>query len=297
MRRTVAVLLAFGVALVSAACSPAPPPTDTLRELQPALPVTATPTPATSTQDPMPTTTSGSPLELKVYFAYQEKMQPAIRKVPHTTAVLKASLTELLKGPTAAEKAKGLSSQIPAGTKLRAVTVSGNVAVVDLTGPFSSGGGTLSMTDRLAQIVYTATQFRGVDAVRFKIDGKLVDVFGGEGIVIDKPQKRADYEYASPAILLDTPAWGSTLSSPARLAGTSNVFEATHRVQIIDSAGKTVYDGVVTATSGTGTRGDWSITATFTPTQTGAGKVRVFDESAKDGSDENVVEVPVLLTK
>ena len=97
------------------------------------------------------------------------------------------------------------------------------------------------------------------------------------------------------------PEWrlvcGSTLISPARLAGTSNVFEATHRVQIVDAAGKVVYNGVVRATSGTGTRGDWSILAIFTPSKSGAGKVRLFDDSDKDGSPENVVEVPVILTK
>jgi hypothetical protein len=177
------------------------------------------------------------------------------------------------------------------------VIVSANVAVVDLTGAYSSGGGTLSMTSRLAQVVYTCTQFRGVDAVRLKMNGKFVEVFSGEGIIIDRAQTRAAYESVTPAILLDTPAWGSTLSSPARLAGTSDVFEATHRVQIVDGAGKVVYDGIVHASSGSGTRGYWSISARFAPYKAGAGKVRVFDGSAKDGSPQDVVEVPVLLRK
>lgn len=297
MHRTAAVLLALALALAGVACTPTPPPMPTHPEPPPTRPVTATPAPATSTQDPMPTATSGSPLKIKVYFAFQEKMQPVSRTVPHTTAVLKASLTALLSGPTAAQKAAGLSSQIPAGTKLRGVTIAANVAIVDLTNAYSSGGGTLSMTNRLAQIVFTCTQFKGVDAVRIKIDGKLVEVFGGEGIVIDKPQTRADYEYATPAILLDTPAWGATVSSPLRLAGTSNVFEAVHRVQIVDGGGAIVYDGVVTATSGTGTRGDWSAIAKFTPTKTGAGEVRMFNDSPKDGTPENVSKVPIFLTK
>ena len=39
------------------------------------------------------------------------------------------------------------------------------------TGPFESGGGTFSMTSRLAQVVYTATQFADFDEVIISIDG------------------------------------------------------------------------------------------------------------------------------
>ena len=88
--------------------------------------------------------------------------------------MLKASLTELLEGPECQPRSPGALKQIPAGTKLRGVSIAANVAIIDLTGAYSSGGGTLSMTNRLAQVVYTCTQFQGVDAVHFKIDGKVL---------------------------------------------------------------------------------------------------------------------------
>ena len=43
------------------------------------------------------------------------------------------------------------------------------------------------MASRLAQVVFTATQFSEVDSVLFKIDGEVVEVFSGEGIILDGP--------------------------------------------------------------------------------------------------------------
>ena len=82
------------------------------------------------------------------------------------------------------------------------------------------------MFTRLAQVVFTLTQFPTVDGVRFKLDGKLIDTLGGEGIIIDEPLDRDDYEDMSPAILVESPTVGATLRSPMRITGTANVFEA-----------------------------------------------------------------------
>jgi spore germination protein GerM len=52
---------------------------------------------------------------------------------------------------------------------------------------------------RLAQVVYTLMQFPSVKAVNFSLDGKPVTVFGSEGIVLDHPQERSDYEDVAPS--------------------------------------------------------------------------------------------------
>ena len=70
------------------------------------------------------------------------------------------------------------------------------------------------MLMRLAQVVFTLTQFPTVDGVNFKLDGKAIDVLGGEGIIIDHPMSRADYEDMSPAILVESPTVGNSVSSP-----------------------------------------------------------------------------------
>ncbi len=49
------------------------------------------------------------------------------------------------------------------------------------------------MQARLAQVVYTITQFPTVKGVVFSLDGEPIDVLGGEGIIIDQPLTRRDY--------------------------------------------------------------------------------------------------------
>jgi hypothetical protein len=229
---------------------------------------------------------------VSVYLTQGEKIGVARRTVPATTAVAAAAMTELLAGPNEAERAAGLGTAIPTGTDLIDVAVAGGVATVDLGGAYDDGGGTLGMSLRLAQVVYTLTQFPTVDAVRFRIDGAPVTVFSGEGIDISSPRSREDYEGVTPAILVERPAVGEIVAAPLRVTGTANVFEATVSYELVDADDRTVEDGFTTATCGTGCRGTFDVTirpAPATPTAT----LRVFEVSAKDGSRVNVVEVPL----
>jgi len=128
--------------------------------------------------------------QAQVFFTKGEKLAPATRLV--VRAPLADALRQLLAGPTAAERARGLRTNIPAGTRLRGVAVRGGIAYVDLTSRFETSGGSLSMRARIAQVVYTATQFRTVKAVRLKLAGRLAETIGGEGVVVDEPLTRAD---------------------------------------------------------------------------------------------------------
>lgn len=292
MRRTTMLVLVatLALALAAAGCAPATP----TPPAAPTPPATVSPSPSAPATPPVP---AGSPAVVKVYFSLHEKMQPVARSAPaSTTAVLRAALTSLLRGPSPAEKESGLSSQIPSGTKLLGVSIASKVAVVDLSGRFASGGGTLSMTNRLAQVVFTATQFTGIDSVLFKVDGTTVKVFGGEGIVLDGPRKRADFEDSTPAVLVDSVPWGGALKGGATVRGTANTFEAEFRLQVRDSSGKLVYDKRVMATSGSGTRGTWAAKVPLTGAKAGTGQLRVFEPSAEDGRPTNVVNVRVALT-
>ena len=293
MRRLLSVLLAAAVlATVAVGCAPVVPPmpTPTTPATTGTPPATVSPAPATSTPAP------AAPVTFKAYFAYHEKMQPAARALPAgTTAVLKGALEALLAGPTAAEKAGGLVTMVPAGTKLRGVTLSGHVAIVDFNAAFASGGGSLSMTDRLAQVVYTATQFPGVTSVTLKLDGKTIKVLGGEGIMVDHPRTRKSCEGETPAILIDRPAWGGTLKAGGSIGGTADVFEAVFQIQVRDSSGALVFHKTVHATSGTGTRGTWTVTPTLSGAKPGVGSIRVYESSAKDGSPVNIVKIPMSM--
>ena len=117
----------------------------------------------------------------------------AVRRAPHSGPVqarAKTALLELLAGPSRAERARGIVSEIPRGTRLLDVEVRGGTATVDLTGAFQWGGGSTSMLARLWQVVYTATQEPGIHSVQILIGGRRVEALGGEGVMIDRPIAR-----------------------------------------------------------------------------------------------------------
>ncbi len=257
---------------------------------QPAVTTTSVPSNTTSTTGGGDDTTT-----IRVYFSKNEKMCAATRVIPKTQEVGAAAMKALLEGPTAEEERAGMVSNIPEGTTFLGLDVENGVATVDLSKEYESGGGSLSMFMRLAEVVFTLTQFPTVEGVNFMLDGKPIEVLGGEGIIIDHPMTRADYEDQSPVILVETPTLGTTVTSPLRVTGTANVFEAVFRVEIVDAAGLEIVDEMVQATSGTGTRGTFDVTLRFTTRTPGPGSLIVYYDSPKDGSKVVVDDIPIVL--
>lgn len=138
----------------------------------------------------------GATAEVSVFFVRAEgtafTVAEARRTVPRGGAedLLAAALAALLEGPTEDERARGLSTAIPSGTRLRGVRIQDGTARVDFSREVESGGGSASMLGRFWQIVYTATQFREARAVRIVIDGQERQAMGGEGVIIEHPVPR-----------------------------------------------------------------------------------------------------------
>lgn len=193
----------------------------------PATTAPTTPAPNTST-----TTTPAPTIDVRVYFLRDERLVVAHRDVAGP-AVLRGALEALLAGPTDAERDAGDTTTVPAGTALRGVNLEDGEATVDLTAEFGTGGGSLSMTARVAQIVFTATQFPNVDRVTFWIDGEPVDVLGGEGLILTDPQRRMDVSLdLAGSVIIDSPLPGATVTSPIRVTGEGDVFEAQFPIEI-----------------------------------------------------------------
>lgn len=258
---------------------------------------TPAPTPtASSTQTPTPTPTAVPVVsDVAAYFVKDEKMAAA-RRAASGTAVAQAAVRGLLLGPTVDERAAGMSTAVPAGTTLLSLDIAGGVAVVDLNGRFASGGGSFSMGARMAQLVTTLTQFPSVAKVRLWLDGKPAQTLGGEGLIVDHPIGRADLEEWLPAILVDSPAAGAAITSPVRVRGSANVFEAVLFVEVTDGDGRIVATQRVMASSGTGTRGTFEVTVSFRAVRAGHGEIIAFSRSPRDGSRINIVETPVLVS-
>lgn len=260
-----------------------------------ATPSTTPSTTTTPTGAPSPTTTTQpTTVRAVAYFVRSERVAAARRTVT-APAVAAGAVRALLLGPTVAERETGMSTAVPAGTRLRSLAISNGTAVVDLTGTFASGGGSLSMSLRLAQVVTTVTQFSSVSKVRLWLDGKPATTLGGEGLIVDRPLGRGDVEQMLPAILIETPATGDTIGSPVRVRGSANVFEAVLFLEVTDWDGRIVASRRVMATSGTGTRGTFDVTLRYAVSRTGSGEVIGYSRSPKDGSRVNVVETPLVV--
>jgi hypothetical protein len=232
----------------------------------------------------------------EVWFTYGEHLFVTSRTEPLTVAVGRASIEALLDGPSSEEAEAGVGSAVPDGTELIDLAIESGTATVDLSGAFESGGGSLSMRMRLAQVVWTLTQFDTVDGVAFEVDGQAVEAFGGEGVVLDGPQTRADFEDLLPAILVESPLIGAQVGSPVTISGTADVFEATVSIRVLDEDGNAIVTTFTNATCGTGCRGDYSASVRYEVDHDQAGTVMVFEASAMDGSPQNVVSIPVVLS-
>lgn len=223
---------------------------------------------------------------------------PVLREVPKTQAVGAAAMRALLDGPNDDELGArpAMYTVIPEGTRFLGLRIEDGIAIVNLSREFEQGGGSASVLGRLAQVVYTLTQFPTVDGVRFELDGEAVTVFGGEGVVLDAPVDRADYTDQLPVIFVDRPAWRGVLANPARITGLTDAFEATFQVQLLDGNGVSIAKEVVMASCGSGCWGTFDVTLTYTVPRAGWGTLQVYVLSAKDGAVESLTEYPVWLT-
>ncbi|WP_199547219.1 GerMN domain-containing protein [Streptomyces sp. N35] len=231
-----------------------------------------------------------------VYFLHGERVSPVPRTV-RAPATAAEALRALLAGPSRTERAQGRTTAIPSGTVLRSVAVEDRVATVDLSSRYDDGGGSLSMRARVAQVVFTATRSPAVHKVRFELDGKPVTTLGGEGIVLNRPVSRADFEDLTPEILVESPMVGDTVRSPVRVWGSANTFEATFRLKVTDAAGRRAAEVLVTASSGSGARGTFDVTVPFKATRSGPGVLTAYYYSPRNGRAVVVDTVPLTVQK
>jgi spore germination protein GerM len=148
---------------------------------------------------PQPSATTKTPIEQTVQIYWLKDTGTRLELVPSSVPLtnttqpdetLKAAFTELLKGPTNAS----VDSTIPSGTTLVSLETKDDGIHVDLSKSFTSGGGSASMTGRLAQVLYTATTLDPTAKVWISVEGQPLQVLGGEGLTIDQPMTRADFD-------------------------------------------------------------------------------------------------------
>jgi hypothetical protein len=213
-----------------------------------------------------------APAIVTVYFLRDGKMAAASRGVASGPQIGRAAMMELLAGLRQPEQAAGLRTAIPSDTHLEGLSISNSLAEVELSQSLDP--------EASAQVVHTLTQFPTVRMV--SIDHM-------------QPRGRTDLEEFSPSVLIESPTLGEQVSSPLRITGTANTFEATFNVEVVDEQGHVLGKRFVTATSGSGTRGTFDAEVSFKAKGAGSGKLLVFELSAEDGSRIHEVEIPLQI--
>lgn len=212
-----------------------------------------------------------------------------------TAAAGVPELEALLDGPPDAAAEAGITSEIPDGTAVEMIEIGPDgVAIIELTDTFDDGGGTASMTGRLAQLTYTLTARDDVDSVLLMENGAVVEVFSNEGIVLDGPMVRSDFEDLLPGILVEKPAWGASVTLPFTASGTAAVFEAVFQMQVLVGDDVVFEPPFVTTDNGMGF-GSFQVEIdadVVPPTQIA---LRVWEFSAEDGSVVNERVMPLVV--
>ena len=273
---------------------------------------------------PRPTRTPRERAAVSLYFVSlaDDRRGPLIRPYrgvvtvdPAERRVAAAALELLLAGPGDDVIAGNSASAIPAGISVVSADLGDDGTVrVDLSGDLLDAGADGDLADRLttpaagqdgsaddrarrlrlAQIVFTMTQFETITAVDLVLDGEPVAMTDVLGNAIDGPVGRDAFEDVSPLVLIEHPLPGETIGAGLTVSGTANTYEASLFLRLTTGDGDVLLDDPVQATSGNGTRGTFEASLTV-PDGTAVGPVTLlgYEASARDGSEVNRFDVPL----
>ncbi len=131
--------------------------------------------------------------EIVIYFSKsrgsENVTEAVVRKVPpaREAHAIDFALEQLLSGPNQQESVQGYFSEIPKGTRLLGVVHKPEELRVNLSRQFTSGGGSTSMQQRLAELTKTIRAVEKEIPVYVDVEGEQLEVLGGEGLIVDEP--------------------------------------------------------------------------------------------------------------
>jgi spore germination protein GerM len=126
-----------------------------------------------------------------VYFIGGRSLSEASRSLRDATGrrALQELLDDLVAGPTAADRGRGLSTALPPATRLVVTGLAATVATVDLIVDQLPP----NQTTAIAQIVLTATSLPEVSEIRLTVNGQPISPPLASGAQTDRPLNRTDY--------------------------------------------------------------------------------------------------------
>ncbi len=102
---------------------------------------------------------------------------PVRREIKTIPQIAKATVEELLKGPTDEEKSQGYITGINKGVEIQKISIEDGTLKIDFNEKLEEGiGGSCMVAMIMSQIVTTLKQFPAVEEVIVSIDGRTEDI-------------------------------------------------------------------------------------------------------------------------
>lgn len=151
---------------------------------------------------PAATADAATPTQkVKLYFTTGEQFRQVTRSIPANGGTVLPTLRALLKGPTRAERDRGIDTQLPKGLSVSSFTVTGKGALrLSMSSALLQGVAAaetdrtddqkLILRARLAQLLYTVTQFGDITSAKVVVGGK----------VVEDDLERKDYQPPAPTL-------------------------------------------------------------------------------------------------
>jgi germination protein M len=130
-------------------------------------------------------------ITMTIYYATKDAVNVMAEKyiVPKNSHPAQTAMELLIAGP----KNSALEPVVPAGTKLRNISIKDHIAYVDFNDKLvkNNSGGSTSEILLVAAIVNTLTEFHDIQKVQILVEGKKIDTISGH-MDIGEPLSRSE---------------------------------------------------------------------------------------------------------
>ena len=190
----------------------------------------------------------------------------------------------------------GAMNSVPAGVEalvVRRADGTDNALIIEMNEAFLDGaGGLLADFTMLNQLIYTATTLDGIEEVHFIVNNEPIVAFGSEGLSLESSVNRETFREGNLALIYLTEPIVADGDGTVDVVGISNTFEASMTLRVLDADGSVVHEEPGSATSGSGTWGDYHFSVDESLVEPGS-SIQLFEYSAEDGDPQNIITVPV----
>jgi hypothetical protein len=235
-----------------------------------------------------------------VYLFRNGELAPVHRvEVLGENSIFEATLDDLLKPPRDGETAAGYTSELrPETTRTDKVDLDPqtDTATVSLSRQFRSSDAEVQAR-RMAQIVFTLTQFPAIKQVAFTLDGDAIPALSGGGRQLDRAATRDDYPTLTPKILVESPAAWSEVTTPIELRGNAEVTAGSYFYRLVDRDGQVLAEGELALRGRGEQRRTFSASIEYLLDVAGRGALVVFERLPDQTRERNTFAIPLDLRK